>query len=242
MSQTATREIECNCGVKLSVFCADSINAERHPHMRQAVLDRQLHVFRCTSCNVGIVVENRFWYIDLERGQFYGVFPTAERAHERACAQAVHDAFELALGSKAGATARALFPTDKMHVRVCFGNEELREKMIIQEAGLLDLAVEVLKAKLLVETHRFGADVAKLGVHTLRLDHVEDNGDLAFHFEQSGTPTRVLEVGVVISRAQYDEIAAVPWQELLAKYPFASGPHVSLLRVTVPGVVPPPAA
>jgi CpXC protein len=240
MSQTATREIECSCGVKVAVFCADSINAERHPHMRQAVLDRQLHVFRCAACDTSILVENQLWYIDFARGQFYGVFPTASRADERACSQAVFDAFELALGGKAGAAARALLQSDKMHVRTCFGNEELREKMIIQEAGLRDLAVEVLKAKVLVESVRFGLELPRLEVQTLRLDHVEDTGDLAFYFEQGTTPPRVLEIGVVIPRRHYEEIAAVPWQELLAKYPFASGPHVSMLRVLVPGVPAPP--
>src|SRR5574338_729335 len=145
MSQTATREIECNCGAKLSVLCADSVNAERHPHMRQAVLDRILHVFRCGACDVNVVVENRFWYIDLVRGQFYGVFPTAERANERACAEAVHEAFELALGSRAGATARAMFQPDRMHVRVCFDTEELREKLVVNGAVLLDLPLEILK-------------------------------------------------------------------------------------------------
>ena len=240
MSQTANREIECNCGVKLAVLCADSVNAERHPHMRQAVLDRQLHVFRCAACNVNIVVEHRFWYLDLARGQFYGVFPASSRAQERECAQAVHDAFQLALGERAGATARALFPSEAMHVRVCFGNEELREKIVLSEAGLLDLALEVLKARMLVEMHRSGPDVARLGVQTLRLDHVEPNGDLACFFEQATTPPRPLEIGVVIPRARYEEIAAVPWQELLAQYPFASGPHVSLLRATLPGARPSP--
>ncbi len=75
--------------------------------MRQAILDRQLHVFRCTACDVTIVIEQPFWYIDLTRGQFYGVFPTAERANERACARAVVEAYELALGRNAGASARA---------------------------------------------------------------------------------------------------------------------------------------
>jgi hypothetical protein len=222
------------------VFCADSINAERHPHMRQAVLDRRLHVFRCTACDVGIVVEKHFWYIDLSRRQFYGVFPTAERANERACARAVFDAYELALGSKAGAAARLLFARDDVHVRACFGNEELREKMVVQEAGLLDLALEVLKATILVESQRFGpVDLARLGVQTLRLDHVEENGDLAFHFEQATASPKPLEIGMVVPRAHYEALAAVPWQELHAKHPgIAAGPHVSLLRLTVPGVGP----
>ena len=237
MSQTATREIECRCGARVKVLVADSINAERHPHMRQAVLDRQLHVFTCTACDSGIVVENRFWYIDLGRGEFYGVWPTRDRADERVCAETVVNAYELALGEHAGATARAMFVTPDMHVRLCFGNEELREKIVVHEAGLRDLALEALKARILTETRELGeVDLARLGVQTMRLDHVEDTGDLAFYFEQATAPTRVLDIGMVVPRKHYEALAAIPWQDLLATYQgIASGPHVSLLRLIHPG-------
>ena len=233
MSQTATREIECRCGARVQVFVADSINAERHPHMRQAVLDRNLHVFTCSACDSGIVVENRFWYLDLGRGQFYGVWPNRDRADERACGEAVVGAFDLALGERAGATARTLFDASTFHVRLCFGNEELREKIIACEAGFSDLALEALKVRILAETRALGeVDLAKLGVQTMRLDHVEDNGDLAFYFEQATAPTRVLDIGMVVPRKHYEDFAAIPWQDLLATYPgLASGPHVSLLRL-----------
>ena len=244
MSQTATREIECSCGARVAVFVADSINAERHPHMRQAVLDRRLHVFTCSACDGGIVVENRFWYLDLGRGQFYGVWPNRDRAGERALGEAVVNEFELALGEQAGATARALFnaeafedhpePERKRHlVRLCFGNEELREKIIAREAGLSDLALEALKARVLAEIRELGqVDLVRLGVRTMRLDHVEDSGDLAFYFEQATSPARVLEIGMVVPRAHYEAFAAIPWQDLLATYKgIASGPHVSLLRL-----------
>jgi hypothetical protein len=233
VSQTATREIECSCGARVQVFVADSINAERHPHMRQAVLDRNLHVFKCSACDIGIVVENRFWYLDLDRGQFYGVWPNRDRAGDRACGETVVNAFELALGERAGATARTLFDATTFHVRLCFGNEELREKIIACEAGLSDLALEALKVRILAETRELGeVDLVKLGVQTMRLDHVEDNGDLAFYFEQATAPTRVLEIGMVVPRKSYDDFAAIPWQDLLATYQgIASGPHVSLLRL-----------
>ena len=237
MSQTANQEIACGCGAKLQVLVADSINADRHPHMRQAVLDRVLHVFRCPACERRTVVENRFWYLDLTRGQFYGVWPSHHRTDERACGQVVVDAYDLALGERAGATARALFARDGMHVRVCFGNEELREKIVVHDAGLRDLPLEVLKGRALAELRDHGeVDLAGLGVHTMRLDHVADNGDLAFLFEQATAPTRCLDIGVVVPRASYEELAAVPWDELIARHPgVASGPHVSLLRLALPG-------
>ena len=49
MSQTATREISCRCGAKIAAFCADSINAERHPHLAgqpAGYLVQQLRAYR----------------------------------------------------------------------------------------------------------------------------------------------------------------------------------------------------
>jgi hypothetical protein len=74
-----------------------------------------------------------------------------------------------------------------------------------------------------------------------RLDHVEDTGDLAFYFEQATAPARVLDIGMVVPRKHYEELAAIPWQDLIARYPgIASGPHVSLLRLMPSGPSGPP--
>jgi hypothetical protein len=49
-----------------------------------------------------------------------------------------------------------------------------------------------------------------------------------------GAVPTVLDVGLVIDRARYDALAALPWQDLLAKFPgIAAGPHVSMLRWTL---------
>jgi hypothetical protein len=231
MSLTGPQQVTCKCGVALTITVADTVNAERDPQLRDAVLARSLHTYRCPACNANVYVEATFFYLDLERREFYGVFPEALRGEERACGERVVASFQRALGDGAGATTKALFPAHEFHVRTCFGNEELREKLVIHEAGLLDLPIEVLKSRVLGETILGDKRLPRLAIQTLRLDHIEPDGSLAFAFEQAGVPPRPLEVGMVVSRAQYDEIAAVSWQELLAKYPFASGPHVSLLRL-----------
>src|SRR5262245_6304595 len=149
MSQTATHEVRCSCGAIVSVFCADSINAERHPHMRDAILARTLHVFRCEACLASIVVDKPFVYVDLTRRQLYSVQPQALRAQEREHGQALVEVFERTLGQHAGATARAMFDGDKFQIRLCYGSEALREKLVAHDAGLRDLALEALKAELL---------------------------------------------------------------------------------------------
>ena len=77
MSITAVREIVCRCGAPVRVSIATSVNPERHPHMREAILRRTFHVFECGACHQPIGVDKEFLYIDLTRREFYGVFPLA---------------------------------------------------------------------------------------------------------------------------------------------------------------------
>ena len=253
MSQTATHEVRCTCGATLSVFCADSINAERHPNMREAILARTLHVFRCAACLASIAVDKPFIYVDLGRRQLYGVQPPALRAQEREHGQELVEVFERTLGRQAGAAARALFDADSFHVRLCYGNEALREKLVAHDAGLRDLPLEALKAELLAGTPA----LREANVIALHLDRADDR-ELVFFAErlaeqpagpaaaQAGEPAAepapgqaevapaLLEQAVTAERTRYDALAAVPWAELLERFPgIASGPHVSILRWTL---------
>jgi CpXC protein len=227
VSITAVREVVCRCGAPVRVFIATSVNAERHPHMRDAILRRAFHVFECGACHQPLGVEKEFLYIDLTRGEFYGVFPLAAAADPDPCARQIAAAFETALGADASAAARQL--GEGMRVRVCFGTEELREKIVARAAGLSDLALELLKADVLRENPA----LAELGIQTLRLEAVGQDGGLGMWLEQAGTPPRLLQDrAFTIERAVYDVFGAMSWQDLLARLPgVASGPHVSLLRL-----------
>jgi len=230
MSQTATHQVQCTCGATVSVFCADSINAERHPHMRDAILGRTLHVFRCEACQGSIAIEKSFIYVDLERRQLYSVHPPAARAEERVHGQELVQVFERTLGEGAGAAARAMFDGSSFHVRLCYGGEELREKLVAHDAGLRDLPLEALKAEIMAGTPA----LREANVIALRLDRVDEH-ELVFLAEQATEAPALLDRAVTAPRARYDALAAVPWQELIERFPgIASGPHVSMLRWTLP--------
>jgi CpXC protein len=234
MSQTATHEVRCRCGATVSVFCADSINAERHPHMRDAILSRTLHVFQCTACLASFTVDKPVLYVDLGRHQLYAMHPASERALERRHGEELMETWSVAVGDKAGEAARTLFDGERFHVRLCYGLEELREKIVAQDAGLRDLVVEALKVELMAGPG-VGEELRRLEVAALRLDGVRADGELVFIAERATDPPSVLEVGMVIDRARYDALAALPWQDLTARFAgIAAGPHVSMLRWTLP--------
>jgi hypothetical protein len=109
-------------------------------------------------------------------------------------------------------------------VRVCFGYEELREKIVADEAGLGDLVLEALKIEIL----RGAPGLAALGVATLRLDSVAD-GELVFIPDALGAPPPLPPLRV--PRSDYDVIDARRAELLTLRPGLASGPHCSLLRL-----------
>jgi hypothetical protein len=231
MSILHTHEVTCDCGAVVAMMCCDSLNAERHPHLREALLERTLHRFQCGGCGAFLVADKRMMYVDLERGHFYGVGREADRGDERALADELLTAWRISLGDEAPASVLALFEPGRFHVRLCFGLEELREKVVAREAGIDDLALEIFKGELLAANPEW----AGAGVRTLRLDHVEPDGRLALYLERAGDPPVALELGLVSARERCDELARARWQDLLATHPsLASGPHVSLLRLGQP--------
>jgi hypothetical protein len=229
MSITRSERVGCACGTPLAITVADSLNAGRHPHLRQAILDRQLHVFRCDACGRGLVIEKDLLYVDFERQQFFCTYPRHERAREAELSAEVKRAFALWMQERAPkliADASAGFL-----VRVCFGYEELREKIVIDDAGLSDLVIEAVKLDLLPADPWFREN----GVVTLRLDAVLPDGSLRFLPEWSEAPPAEVEPKVAsVSRAIYDEVDA-KFDSILAHHPgLAAGAHVSLLRLFAP--------
>jgi hypothetical protein len=228
MSILETYAIGCACGATLEVRCCVSLDAARDPQLRDQLLARTLHLFPCGACGRSVVVEATIAYLDLARRQFYRVAPDHERGDERRHADELVAAWRLAFGELAPVSVAAVFATDRFHVRLCFGLEELREKVVARDAGLDDLALEVYKAELLARNPAW----ASSAIRTLRLDHVEPDGRLAFWFERAADPMIVPEVGIVADRDRYEHLAATPWRQLVDAWPgIASGPCVSVLRV-----------
>lgn len=228
MSVTRVQKIGCTCGCSFDALVFISLNALRHPEFRQALLDRNLHVFRCPDCDRQFMVETTLGYIDLDRRQLMSAFSEADRHNERACSELLMDTYrQTILEGPAWLAAQA----DRFLVRACFGLEELREKVVIDEAGLHDLPIEVMKGDLLAADPWFIAS----RVVTLRLDHVE--GDELYFWPSwfDRPPAGSTPPPVIVSRELYDTYASLGEAELLRRRPgIASGPHVNLLRLANP--------
>jgi hypothetical protein len=227
MSISRVQRIGCACGHSFDALVFISINAERHPHLRQQLLDRNLHVFPCDACHTPFLVQTYLTYIDLARRQLLASFSEADRHDERPCGDLLMNTWrDLFQSGPPHLAAQA----DRFLVRACFGLEELREKIVLDEADLRDLPLEILKGELLRDDPWFAAN----RVVTLHLDHLRpDDGALVFWPSWLDKPAQT-PWPYVVPRDAYDAIAAQGEHALLQARPgVAAGPFVNLLRVAL---------
>jgi len=144
MSIFKTVELPCpTCATRVSFELVHSVNADRRPDLRQAVLDRSFQREQCPACGLAFRVEPEFTYIDVGRGQFITVWPLSKQGDWKAIEQQSQAMFDKSFGK--GATPEARKIGDKLALRVVFGWEALNEKLIAAEHGVDDRALELVK-------------------------------------------------------------------------------------------------
>jgi hypothetical protein len=184
--------VKCLCGQTLTVLLADSINVKRSPEARERILRGELHRASCPACKRQMTVEKPFYYTDLTRNAFFKVFPRGERHTWKKASNDLDAASNLVPGTIAATTGRTL--------RVLFGMDELREKLIAQDANIDDRIVELLKV-LVVHEHPVLLRRARL---RLILDNVKkDTFEFTAAYEHHQQRFRV-----AIPRERVESVAA----------------------------------
>lgn len=220
MSITEEKLVQCACGTTVRVVVAESLNAGRHPHLRQALLDGELHRFTCAACGANVLVEKQLLYFDAERHHFFVVMPRGELANEREGIAITRRLYDVSFGPPAAQMLQELGRA--MMVRLCYGLPALREKVLADEAGLNDLALEALKCEVLGQL----PELEHRATFALWLHSVSET-ELALVAETDGSP-----LPVMVPRWTYDSIAALGAEEILRSRPgLAKGPHVSMQRL-----------
>jgi CpXC protein len=135
--------VKCVCGQVLLALLADSINVKRAPEARDKILRGELHKGACQRCGRHMTVEKPFYYTDLERNALFKVLPRGERHLWKKASRELDAASNLVPHKLISAEGRTL--------RVVFGMDELREKLVAQDAGLDDRLLELLKVLLVYE-------------------------------------------------------------------------------------------
>lgn len=204
MSTLYASQIECaGCGEPLSVRLADSLNANRMPEARRWVLERSLLTVSCGECGQRTTAVKPLLYTDFERGLWIQVMPEQDRPGFEPLERDVRAGFAAAFDT-------GTFPRfvqilgARLQPRVAFGYEELREKVVAADAGLLDTLVEVLKLELFV----VNPEILRAGAELLTLD-AADEERLRFYFHVF-PPGRAGEITgeLTVARGAYEALVA----------------------------------
>lgn len=131
------------CDTPVDYELVHSVNADRRPELRDAILNGSFQRQACPSCGHEFRVEPEFIYMDFGRAQYIGVWPASKRRQWRACAAQTRAVFDDAMGKNAPREARSL--GDKLVVRAVFGWPALVEKLLARQAGIDDRSLEVAK-------------------------------------------------------------------------------------------------
>ena len=147
MSKTALRTIPCRtCHLDVVAVTIESANPLRHPPFQEKLLDRTLLRIRCPHCQAEHLHYERFMWSDLP-GRLWAVvlheserprWPTLEIDASRVVAGPLREEGPPAVRELGAETA----------IRLVFGLEELREKVLCRIHDLDDRAVEVMKEDL----------------------------------------------------------------------------------------------
>ncbi|MBL0148816.1 MAG: CpXC domain-containing protein [Ideonella sp.] len=135
------------CGTPLSYELVQSVNVDRRPDLRDAILDGSFQRHECPSCGTPVRLEPEFIYMDMGRGQYIGVWPASKRAQWPLCASNTREVFDQSFGKHAPDRARQLGAT--LQVRAVFGWPALIEKLLARQAGIDDRTLEAAKLAVL---------------------------------------------------------------------------------------------
>ncbi len=220
-------ELPCpTCSSPVIFELVHSVNADRRPDLREAVLAGDFQREACPSCGFRFRVEPEFSYIDVGRGQFIAAWPASKLGQWKAHEAHSQGAFDRAFGKEAPPEAREIGA--KLQVRAVFGWPALAEKLLAADAGIADTTLELAKAGIVRELD----DAPIGGPNELRLLRVEDD-QLVLGWVGSGDE----QVGEMfgVPRTLIDEIEAgpAPWQALRDE--LTGGAFVDLLRTLVDG-------
>lgn len=142
------------CAAVFEMQACYSVNADRRPDLREAILDGSFQTGTCPTCGETFRLDPAFNYLDMERGQWISAQPLDDLADWSAREAEASETFRLAYGDGAPASARIV--GDALSARLVFGWAALREKIVAAQSSIDDATLET--AKLVLMAGGFGGN------------------------------------------------------------------------------------
>jgi len=199
MSLFSSMTVTCpTCDSSFTVDAVGSVNADRRPDLRDEILDNSFQTVTCDTCGDSFRLEPDFNYLDMGRGQWIAGKPVGRRAdYEQAEAETQQD-FDRSYGPSTGPGAQEIGKA--LQARLTFGWPAVREKILINESGLDDELVELLKIELL----RRLPEITLTSETEMRLVGA---GDDTLEIVWINPMTEEVTQSVNVRRELYDEVA-----------------------------------
>jgi hypothetical protein len=211
------------CKAALVMQAVGSVNADRRPDLRDDILQDRFQDTTCRACGNRFRLQPEFNFLDARRGQWIAAMPAPRMPAYLEVEDDVRAVFDAAYGSGAPRAAREI--GEGLTIRLTFGWPALREKILLREAGLDDVAVEILKLDML----RGMADAPLRPGVELRL--VRDLGaDLGFAWLQSASEGSAGDL-FVVARYAYDAVADNPDRYAALRDDLTDGAFVDMQKL-----------
>lgn len=147
MSITDLRKIPCrSCGEEVLAVTIESANPARHPPFQEQLLDRELLKMPCPHCDAEHRHYDRFTWIDLPGLLCVVVLHESERPDWPELELEALRELSVPLREEGPPFVRAFGET--VSIRLVFGLEELREKVMCRIHDLDDRVIEAIKEEL----------------------------------------------------------------------------------------------
>jgi hypothetical protein len=225
MSVFRTVTINCPaCGTAVEFKLALSVNADRRPDLRAAILDGSFQREPCPKCGEAFRPHPELTLVDIGRGQWIATYPIAKLGHWKELEEQARATFSQAYGPQAPAAAREMGAG--MRPRITFGWAGLREKLVAADHQLDDVNLELVKLAIV----RTSETSPLSNENELRFIDVED-GKLVLAWLRAQTE-QLVEM-LKVPRKLYDDIAAndAGWRPLRKE--LSAGLFVDVNRLLV---------
>lgn len=144
MSLFRSTNVSCpNCGETVNMSGVGSVNADRRPDFRDAILQSRFQDETCPHCQTTFRLAPEFNYLDVGRNQWIASLPASRIRDWIELEDQAKESFDISYGSKAPQGARDI--GDDLGVRLTFGWPALREKLLARQHAIDDAALEMLK-------------------------------------------------------------------------------------------------
>jgi len=145
MSMENKIEISCNnCGKKSDYVMWQSLNVQLNPEQKENVLTGKLFQFTCPHCKETYTLCHNFLYHDMENQiMIHYILDNDDKG-----AQEAKEAFDNRFGTHENELGELLAATgmnDAYRMRIVRSHNELKEKILIFDAGLDDRVISLLK-------------------------------------------------------------------------------------------------